>query len=678
MSPGWMSTYRRRLAHGEGVEGVGFRDGLSLMIVLFAGIIPLASTVGIPVFACFTTAILLFLRSIRRRRATPPFLRYALLLVSLSSVWLVHGSFVGMEPGVTLFVSLFAIKVIELRNRREYQTVASLGFFLLLCNLFISSDLSSSLWQGVVFISLCAVLQRFHADAGEEGTIPMRLVLRRVGAMLMMATPVILILFFFFPRLPQGFGMQLFHKQTTGMSDELSPGSVEEVVADGSLAFRVRFLNHDPKMAPFYWRGVVLWQSQGLEWTRGSYALEHPRFLRRRGSDQQFIHQEVILEPHGGRWLLALDQPVYGPEHSRLEAGRYLLSRSPVDQRRLYEAFSVVDLDEQLSAMEREVALKVPAREKLPPRLLELVGQWKGDDRAKMIEAQRFFSTKGFTYTLESGSYDNRNGWRMLDEFLFERKRGFCSHYAAAFSSLMRLAGVPARAIIGYAGGDFNPAGGFYSIYQSDAHAWSEVWLEGEGWVRIDPTRYVPGGAEPRNRVEAATSEESEAEAFTNGQAGFTQQFPALRRLGYQWAALNYRWTLWVLGYDRDVQRQFFNSLGLRHFHTVAIFGAALLVAGLVMAALWWWLMRWRQREEPLLRAYRQLCKRLAEVTPERRPGETPSAYRERVLALRPDLRPALDPLFAQYQLLRYAPWKLEDPKAALSTFREAVAALRP
>ncbi len=667
-----MRATGRRFGRKE-VSGISLSDGLWLGAVLIAASLPLIREIGFPVVACFVTSILLFFHGLREGKGVSPIVLWGMMLLGFGAVWLVHGTVIGMEPGVALFLGLFGVKMLELRKARDYQVVLSLGYFLLLCNLFLSSELNSSLLVFGLFLALGMVLHRFHLGGGRNKAASARTASWQLGKMLLQGAPIIILLFVFFPRAPQGFGLQLFRKQTTGMSDELRPGSVEELMSDHSLAFRVRFLGYDPRQSPYYWRGAVLWQSRGLEWYRGRERepMSRERPLGRQG---RWIHHEVILEPHGGRWLLALDQPLMGPERSQLQLGRYLLSENRIHQRRLYEVFSG-QLVEPISSWERQLALRLPNDEEvISQRLWDLARSWQGTPREKVLAAQRFFSSGGFRYTLSSGSYAGRDGWKMLDEFIFDRKIGFCSHYAAAYSSLMRMAGIPARTVIGYAGGEWNPIGGFYSIYQSDAHAWSEVWLEDEGWVRVDPTRFVPGAAGQsaamplQNVVPEAATEEDHGGVEGEGLSW-------MRQLSYQWATMNYRWTLWVLGYDSDVQREFFNSIGLHHYRRATIFFASLLVGGLGLAGLWWWLKRYSP-EEPLARAYRRLGSKLARLGDERRPGETSTAYCERLLSRHPDLRPVLEPLFIRYRLLRYAPWKLEAPQEELARFCQEVAAL--
>jgi len=653
----------------EPILGIRFWDSLWLVASLLLAALLLLPVVGLPVFACFTTAALLHLQGVGRGLSFPPVLRWLLLLFNLGCVWWMHGSFVGMEPGIAVFMALFSVKILELRNLREYQASIVLGYFLLFCTLYVSHDLFAFLYAGAVFCLLTATLLRAHSMGHER----YGLLIRTSASMLLQTVPIILLLFLFFPRLPEGFGLQIFRKQTTGMSDRLTPGAVEDLVADGSLAFRVRFAEGTPMLRlPHYWRGVVLWDCDGLEWNRGEFRELAPPALSR-SERASLIEHEVVLEPHGERWLLALDRPYYGPDGSSLRIGQYLLSRTPINHRRLYRVFSGT-VREELSPAERKAALEVDSA-RVPASVAALARSWQGTPRERMEAAQRYFAQNGFRYTLASGSYPDRDGWQMMERFLFERKRGFCAHYAAAFSSLMRLAGVPARAIIGYAGGERNPIGEFFSIYQSDAHAWSEVWLEGEGWVRVDPTRYVTNTNLPRNLASPQATAEQEAAAFTGDQSAM-ERASWLKRFEYEWAALNYRWTRWVLGYDQDAQRSFLQRLGLRSLTTALV--ALVLTVAASMGLLWLGL-RWRNwlREDPLVRSYRRLCHKLARVAPARTPSEPPGRYLERVLIFRPDLRPALEPLFVRYERLQYAPWKEADLPAAVREFRDGVRRLR-
>ena len=94
-----------------------------------------------------------------------------------------------------------------------------------------------------------------------------------------------------------------------------------------------------------------------------------------------------------------------------------------------------------------------------------------------------------------------------VDEFLFDTKRGFCGHYASAFATLMRAAGIPARVVTGYQGGTFNRFADYWILRQSDAHAWTEVWIEGRGWLRMDPTSVIAPSRVERGLNDAVSAD---------------------------------------------------------------------------------------------------------------------------------------------------------------------------
>jgi len=658
-----------RYVIGERVSGIGLQDALWLGLPLILAAFPLAPVLGMPVVVFYIACALLHLGCVYFGKTLPMVAIWAVLLVGVAGVVAIHESMVGLQAGTAVFLVLCGTKLLETRTRREYEVLCCLGYFLILGDLLDTQDLLLCIYATVLFCLVTVALLRFHS------TLPSRIgqtrqerpplffpLWRTLAETMLQALPIILILFVFFPRAPLGFGLQLFRRTLTGMSDSLEPGSVEKLVQNGSLAFRVHFLQGDPGRAPFYWRGVVLWKCEGMTWEKGRDGREQTTGAK---SATRPIRQEVVLEPHGKRWLFSLDAPASFPKGARLQLGRYLLSNHPVDYQQLYQVTSG-DEPDRIPAENDGLRLG-GGGDAIPARILALAQSWKGTPKEKVLAAERFFS-QGFTYALDCGRYQG-SGWRMLDHFLFERKVGFCSHYAAAFASLMRIAGVPARVVMGYHGGELNPLGGFYSVYQSDAHAWCEVWLDGIGWKRIDPTAVVTGVAlDDLSRATQAGATSGPASQDEWARSGL------FRQVRYQWEALSYQWAVWVLGYDHDVQEDLLRRTGLRRFGILAVFSWSWIVILLFLAGLWFFL-RWRSRrtEDPLARSYETLCRKLARRGLTRDPAEPAAAYFERVIGQRPDWQPALEPLFGAYILLRYAHWKLEDSAAVLHRFRQGV-----
>ena len=660
-----------RLAVNERISGIGLRDAFWTVPPLLFAALPLGWLLGFPAVLFFAGCVLLHLRSMWIGTVLPSAAQRAVLATGLVGVAAIYRSLWGPQAGVAVFLVLCGTKLLEARTRREYGALCSLGYFMLLCGLFDTQQLLLCLYLGILFFWVTAALLRLHssAPAGDglyvASAPPLAPLLRTTLSMALQTVPIVVLLFFFFPRAPQGFGLQFFHRNLTGMGDSLEPGSVEKLVENGTLAFRVRFLEGNPGRHPYYWRGVVLWKCRGLEWEKGrGLPADEPRV-------DGPIRQEIILEPHGKRWLFALDQPISSPDGSKLQQGRYLLADRPVDFQQLYRVISGNIADRTTPPASALQPAKTDRA--IPRRVRELAESWQGTPREKTMAAEKFFS-RGFSYSLTSGAYSG-DGWRMLEEFLFERKKGFCSHFAAAFASLLRLAVVPTRIVMGYQGGEFNPLGGFYSIYQTDAHAWCEVWLEEAGWVRIDPTALVTGAALPGDPARAV---EAARESLLSNAAAELERFGFWKSVRYRWGTLNYQWSIWVLGYDREVQQDFLRRLNLDRLGILGVFSGSLAAIGLFLAGLAL-LLAWRgrPREDAPGRAYARLCRRLARAGFPRTASEPPTAYLERIVTARPEWKSTLEPVFAQYVLLRYAPWKTDDLRETLRAFQQAVRRVR-
>ncbi|MGH8481006.1 MAG: DUF4129 domain-containing transglutaminase family protein, partial [Nevskiaceae bacterium] len=297
------------------------------------------------------------------------------------------------------------------------------------------------------------------------------------------------------------------------------------------------------------------------------------------------------------------------------------------------------------------------------PRARALARQWRdqGLDDAQVIErALSLFRTQEFFYTLEPP----RLGANPVDEFLFETRRGFCEHYSSAFTVLMRAAGIPARVVVGYQGGELNEVGGYYVVRQSDAHAWSEVWLSGSGWVRVDPTAAVAP-----SRVESGLSAAlapAELPSFLRRGSGLTT-FEYLRlRADVAWDYVNVAWDRWVLGFTPEVQFELLSRFGLGDWQRM-ILALTFSVTGL-MALIG--LLALRQARvvvtrDEALRLWRQATRALAALGLPQGPAEGPRDYAARVARLRPDLSEAMERLARAYLAARYLDERAREPELA-------------
>jgi hypothetical protein len=284
-----------------------------------------------------------------------------------------------------------------------------------------------------------------------------------------------------------------------------------------------------------------------------------------------------------------------------------------------------------------------------------------------------YFSNEPFHYTLKPGRLTSND---QIDEFLFDSRRGFCEHYASAFVFMARSAGVPARVVAGYQGGEINPVNKTVIVHQFDAHAWAEVWFEGRGWVRVDPTSAVAP-----TRIEWGLEEALAGEGTFLADAPLSplryRKLPLLNQLRLRYDALTYQWQSWVVGFNREAQfellHELFGEISARVFITLFI-GSWVLVLTPVAISL---LRRRRIREiNPLDKHYLMFCERMSEIGLTREPGETPGQYYARVREEVPDKAEQVERITGLYNELAYAgPGRAEQ---MLSEFISAVASFKP
>ena len=641
--------------------------GLALMLLLAAG----PHLLRLPLPATLAWFLVVSWRlHLGLRQRPPPGGWTRLLLLLLASVALLSqfGTLLGREAGSALLVLLLALKFLELKNPRDVSLLVFLAYFLLSAQLLFSQTMPTSLYLLATALVITAVWVEFSDPAGGR---PLDRSLRLAGMMLLQALPLMLILFLLFPRIPGPLWNlpRDAHSGVTGLSNEMEPGRISQLATSDAVAFRVEFDGDLPPPALRYWRGPVFEHTDGRRWTPAETGRD-PEPFSPRPLDAGLTHR-VMLEPHGERSLLALDRPATSMPGARLQADYQLLRiAGPVRERLRYEVTSHQRFDARDPDPARlERSRRLPAT--TSPRVRALAAQWRGqdDDPRRLIErALRHFREQPFVYTLNPPLLARDP----IDEFLFETRRGFCEHYAAAFTILMRAAGLPARVVTGYLGGQVNPVDDYLVVRQSDAHAWAEVWVQGEGWLRVDPTAAVAPerierGIDPRLLREGdAVSFRLPADARLRG---------GLERLRQYQDALNNRWNQWVLGYGPARQRELLRGLGfpdvswqgIARLLALAVIGAMVLVAALV-------LYRPRQRPDPARQLYDRFCRKLARQGIRRREPEGPEDFARRAAAQLPRQADDILAISRDYIALRYGPAR--DPHR-LQRLRRAVRALR-
>jgi protein-glutamine gamma-glutamyltransferase len=559
--------------------------------------------------------------------------------VGMLGVWIEYRTLFGRQPGILLLMLFSGLKLLETRTHRDAAICAFLGYFLVITNFLYTQSIPTAAAMGVALLLLTATLVGFAAPQR-----PLRANMRTAALLLAHAAPAALALFVLFPRV-QGplWGLpQDAYAGMTGLSDTMTPGALSSLVLSDAIAFRAEFQGNSPPQAVRYWRGPVLWDFDGRSWRIG------PSFLAKFTPPSGAINYryEVVLEPHNRTWLFALESAASVPENARMSFDGQVLSAAPVRARMRYEVSSIVAPeprpDEAAGALRR--ALRLP--EGFNPRASALAAQWRAasaNDAEVLQRAIAFLREGDYVYTLEPPLL----GPDSVDEFLFSTKEGFCEHFSSAFVFLMRAAGVPARVVTGYQGGELNSVDNIVTVRQSDAHAWSEVHLAGRGWVRIDPTAAaVPG------RVESGLARSvPQASALP---LMMRPELEWLRALRDRWEAAAHKWNVWVLGYNPERQRELMLSFGMRDADWRTLTAALFAVLGAMTLALLAWSLKRLARPDPVQRAWRAFCRKLAARGIERSPAEGPRDYAARAARALPAARRTILRIGALYIALRY------------------------
>lgn len=599
------------------------RDTLFLVLVIGICVAPLAAQ--IPLWTSAATAVLLLWRAALSWLGRPlprRWITFALLILATAATLMSFGTIVGPDAGVTLIVMLLALKTLELRARRDAMVVFFLGFFTLLSNFFFSQSLGVALMMLLALLGLLTALVNAHRPVGYP---PLRDSLATALRMALLGTPIMLALFLFFPRFAPLWGIPSEDLTgRSGLSGQMSVGSIARLALDDSVALRVRFDTRggeSPPQSDLYFRGPVLTAFDGRQWHALSqpeartitWASPAPAHLRVQGDP---VRYEMTLEASRRPWLLTLDVPSEPPElpqdmQARMTPELQWVTQRPIMSVLRYEAASYLRFRHGPLARTPQLRPDVQLPPGSNPRTTALAQQMRanpqlaaGGTQAMVDDALKRLRTGGYRYTLEPGVY----GENTADTFWFDRKEGFCEHIASSFVVLMRALDIPARIVTGYQGGELNPIDGYWTVRQSDAHAWAEVWMEGRGWVRVDPTAAVsPARIGSIERLQAPRT-------ALGGALASVLSPSALQRLRAVWEALDNRWTQWVLNYTQDRQLDLLKSLGLQaptRQDLVRVLGL-LLASTALLGALW---TLWeRYRIDPWQRLMRDTRRRMGRL----------------------------------------------------------------
>ena len=600
----------------------------------------------------------------RSRAWLPPaWLRAVLVLIVTGIVLARFHTLNGLVAGTTLLMLMAALKLLEMQRARDQLVLVGAGLFLLLSACLDRQALLRTPLYALQTWLCCAALAAVASPA-----LTAREVARLALRALLIAAPLAVALFVFFPRLPGSFwAIPRGDAALSGLSDSMSPGGITKLVANYDPAFRVKFAGEPPPAPQRYWRGPVLHDFDGRTWRRREWA-EHPRqIVEYLGTPVKY---RVSLEPTQQRFWFALDLPERSPSAQvTLSYDYQLVTSDPVRDAVSYEAVSYTHARGvgELAATARREDTALPGNANPRARELALTLRQAVASDADFVQATLEYLAKGgFVYSLEPQPL----GENTIDDLLFSTREGFCGHYASAFVDLMRAAGVPARVVTGYLGGEWNVVGHYLLVRQSDAHAWAEVWLQGRGWTRVDPTAVVAPERLNRGVFDLMPQALGAGERFLHGA-------PWLQRLLQRWDAANSWWTENVVKFEYASQLDLLARLGIRT-PDARYLGWAFMAALLGWLAILGWHMG-RSAGAPaadaLARAYVRLCRKLSRAGAVRLQHQGPLDFAHSIARAHPELHRQVQGLLERYTQLRYgAPTTTQAREVA--EFSRAVAQL--
>jgi transglutaminase-like putative cysteine protease len=594
---------------------------------------------------------------------------------------------------VHLLCFSYVLKAFELKARSDFYQLLLLGLFILASSLIFRQDLAFSMITVALLVINLAVLFQFFSSHKTFTTN-----IKVIAILLAQSTILAIVLFLVFPRMTPFWQVPLAKSAETGLSDTVKPGDIANLTRSTKLAFRADFGEQKlPDYSQLYWRAMVLEDYDGRQWSRQKTAdkRQHRTVRSNEKSAEKTLltdasemgilplNYQVTVEPSFQKYLFALAPAVANGERKGIiaQADYTFTNEKIITQAKSYQlsSYLTVPLAIELSLTSKQINLNYPAGSN--PRLEQLALELQHKYLDVQTRAQVILEliNKGkYAYTLQPPLLKNNS----LDQFFFDTQSGFCVHYASAFTFLMRASGVPARMVTGYLGGEFNgvvdaqksKTTGHLSIYQYDAHAWSEIWVTGKGWLRIDPTSAV----DPQ-RVNSGWSSEllQEQSALNNELLSLYQMKNNawLSAIRLQFDALDYQWTRWVIGFNTKQQLDLFNSwFGKMVSWKLALIMAISLVVSMVMLMLFLHLLnRSKQSQLPLAQwqvIYQKALGKLAKQGLNKPVTMTVNDFSKKVREQCPELAIAFTRLSASYNCLCYKALTLDEQDKLILTMQ--------
>jgi len=569
----------------------------------------------------------------------------------------------GRDASSSLLIVLLALKLLECRKSRDVIATVFIGFFVLITPFLFDQSIILALYSVCIFLLLLLTLL---INTTGQKTLQSFTLFRLSATILLQAIPLMLIGFLLFPRMigPLWALPDDASNAVSGISDTINPGQISNLALSSATAFRVTFEGEPPEQKNLYWRGPVFYETDGIKWQyKGNYKTAGKLTHSVKPIEYKYT---VIMEPHHQTWLYSLDLPNHKVANSKLSEDRQLMLSKKLGRTLSYTLTSSNASNTKLTDTLKKRSLNLPKN--TSDNILSLAENFRknsSNDLETVNKALQHFNQQDFFYTLKPPLL----GKNPNDEFLFKTKQGFCSHYASAFTVLMRAANIPARIIAGYQGGIHNTLGGFWEIRQADAHVWVEVWLKNSGWTRVDPTAAI---APERilNSINLAEQLRVGEVRFNisrpDGFMAFTQQAKWLLN------TIDYYWQSGVLAYGPENQAEFLNQAGIKGWEDMVKWLTIFSIGFLLLLIIY---LNFSKKTKPdkAQQILLSFCKHLSKRYGEKHPYETVSDYFDRVKKQNSKLTTSLNIINQNYLNCRYGRADIEPFKKSVKAFNESL-----
>lgn len=585
------------------------------------------------------------------------------------------------DATVAVLLVGITLKLLEMQHKRDVLLVLYLGYFTIVAEFIYTQSIPIAFYMSLSVVLISSALMALHQNPQHQS--PLR-TLKLTAVILAQSVPMMLVFFILFPRISPLWSVPIqTNTSSTGLSESMSPGDISNLTRSAEVAFRVKFNGAPPAYSELYWRALTLDEFDGREWRHGF--VEEAQFLSINASEQRDwfrnieylgepVTYNVIMEPTNQNWIFTLRMPRIFDDRMLMSRDYQLGSRRRINQRFSYDATSYLenraDIDNEGRQQRRSRVLPAQGNPQAHKFALDLRAQLPSDTDYINAVLEHFREEK-FFYTLSPATLGNNS----IDDFLFNTREGFCEHYASSFTFLMRAVNIPARVVTGYQGGEFNPFDETLTVRQYDAHAWAEVWLPAQGWVRVDPTAAVA----PERISQGSEFTLQEESSFMDDEVFSLLRFRdslLFNNLRFRIEMIDYAWNRFVLNYDQDMQFSLLTSLlGTITKIKVLLSLIVLMALFIIFIAISVFKKSTTEPRKPVLKHYLRFCSYLGKLGFARISGETPRQYQERVSHSNPKLASEMQGITQTFVELAFAsesvdPRKLKRLRMLISKFR--------